>query len=102
MNDNKDALTNLIEIISDMNVRELSDVNELVDEIVKYKYQDEHSISCVFDRMLSIEFIDEDNLKEPYYKLLKYARKIDRALADDYEKFFIEKIMDDEEEYFDI
>ena len=102
MNDNEDGLTNLIEIISDMNVRELSDVNELVDEIVKYKYQDEHSISCVFDRMLSIEFIDEDNLKKPYYKLLKYARKIDKALADDYEKFFIEKFMDDEEEYFDI
>ncbi len=102
INDNKDALTNLIEIISDMNVRELSDVNELVDEIVKYKYQDEHSISCVFDGMLSIEFIDEDNLKKLYYKLLKYVRKIDKALADDYEKFFIEKFIDDEEEYFDI
>ena len=101
MNDNKDELMNLIEIISDMNVRELSDVSELVDEIVKYKYQDEHSISCVFDRMLSIEFIDEYNLKKPYYKLLKYARKIDNDLADDYEKFFIEKFTD-EEEHFDI
>ena len=101
MNDNKDELMNLIEIISDMNVRELSDVNDLIDEIVKYKYQDEHSISCVFDRMLSIEFIDEDSLKKPYYKLLKYVRKIDKDLADDYEQFFIEKFTD-EEENFDI
>ena len=102
LNDDNDELMNLIEIISDMNARELSDVNELVDEIVKYKYQDEHSISCVFDRMLSIEFIDEDNLKKPYYKLLKYAKKIDKDLVDDYEKFFIEKFTNDEEEHFDI
>ena len=89
MNDNKDELLNLIEIIIDMNVRELSDVNELFDEIIKYKYRDEHSISCVFDRILSIEFIDEDKLKKPYYKLLKNARKIDKDLADDYENFFL-------------
>ena len=100
--DTMDEVTKLIQIISDMSEQELTTANEIVDEIIKYKYKDEDSISQVFDRMLSIEFIDMDELKKPYYKLLKYVRKIDKDLADDYEKFFIEKFTDDEEDDFDM
>ena len=48
--------------------------------------------------MLSIEFIDEEQLKRPYYKLLKYAKKFNKELVDDYQKFFIEKFIEEDNE----
>ena len=34
-------------------------VDELVNDIIKYNYNDENTISYAFDRMLSIEFVYE-------------------------------------------
>lgn len=48
--------------------------------------------------MLSIEFIAEEDIKEIYYKLLNYTKKIDDKLSEDYEKFFIEQFKDIDEE----
>ena len=90
-------LKELVEVINRSNRHEIDELEELVDEIVKYKYEDEKTISCVFDRMLSIEFVAEEDLKGMYYKLLKYTGKIDRELSRDYEQFFIEKFADNEE-----
>ena len=38
------------------------------------------------------------DIKEIYYKLLNYTKKIDKELSEDYEKFFIEQFKDIDEE----
>jgi len=48
--------------------------------------------------MLSIAFASFEDLEDVYYKLLKYTRKFNRELSDDYEKIFIEEFMDAEED----
>ena len=42
-----------------------------------------------------LEFLD---IKEIYYKILNYTKKIDKELSEDYEKFFIEQFKDIDEE----
>ena len=90
-------IKDLVQVINKMNKKELEEVDGLVNNIIKYKHEDENLMSHVYDRMLSIEFIDEKNLKRTYYKLLKYTKKFNKELADDYEKFFIEKFIEDDE-----
>ena len=41
--------------------------------------------------MLSLEFIEEEDLKVIYFKLLNYSKKINEELSDDYKKFYFEK-----------
>ena len=93
-----ESMVGLFKELNKLNKREIANISDLVDEIIRYKYNDTNKIGLVFDRMLSIEFIEEDDIKEPYYKLINYAKKIDPELSKDYEKFFIEKFSEDDED----
>ena len=68
----------------------------LIDEIIKFKISDENSISQVFDRMLSLEFINEEVLKELYFKLLNYTKNINKELCEDYKEIYQEKNIKDD------
>lgn len=91
-------LKELAIVLKNKEQRDIEDSAELVDSIIKYKIKDERIISGAFDKMLSIEFIAEEDIKEIYYKLLNYTKKIDDKLSEDYEKFFIEQFKDIDEE----
>ena len=89
-----DDLKEMNELLKIMNKREIIEISNLVDEVIKYKIVDENTIGHVFDRMLDLEFIDEDDIKNLYFKLLNYSKKINKDLSDDYKKFFDEKFND--------
>ena len=57
-------ISNLIGMIYEMNKKKLNEVAGFVNDIIKYNYNDENAMSHVFDRMLSIEFIGEKDLKK--------------------------------------
>lgn len=86
-----DELREINEVLKIMNKRELEVISNLVDEVIKYKITDENTIGLVFDRMLDLEFIEEENIKNLYFKLLDYSEKINKDLSYDYKKFYNEK-----------
>ena len=56
---------------------------------------DERVISEVFDSILSLEFIDEENKGKAFHKLSNYCKTFDSSLADDYDKIFEEFMNED-------
>lgn len=87
-------LKETIEMLKAMNKREIKEISKLVDEVIKYKITDENTIGHVFDRMLDLEFIEESEIKNLYFKLLGYSEKISKDLSYDYKKFYDEKYND--------
>ena len=61
--------------LKNMGQRDIEESAELVDDIIKYKIKAERTISETFDKMLSIPFAAEEEIKGIYYKLLNYAKK---------------------------
>lgn len=98
---NYNNIKGLVEIIEQINKREIEESSELVSDIIKYKYEDEETISRVFDKMLSIGFASCEDVKNIYYKLLNYTKKFNKELSKDYEDIFIKQFetLDEEDEY---
>ncbi len=99
---NYEALKEMVQIIQRMNKTEIEEIEELVDDIIKYKNKDESTISSVFDKMLSMVFVAEEDLKETYYKLVNYTKKFNKELSKDYEEFFIEQFKDIDDDELDL
>ena len=83
-----DAFKALIEL-SD---KEIEEVKNIIDEIIEYKIQDEETISHLFDRILSIVFIEDNEKREIFYKLSNYTRKFNKDLANDYDEILEEDL----------
>jgi len=96
---NYKIIKDMFKTLERMNKREIEEISELVDDVIIYKITNENTIGHVFDKMLSLEFIEENDIKKIYYKLLNYSKAFNKELSDDYENFFIEKFSDDEEEW---
>ena len=90
-------LKHMILYISELNKKELEKLNKVVDRLIKWKIQDEQTISMVFDQLLSIIFVDIEKLQIIYYKLLNYTKTFNEELSNDYEEFFIEYLLEQEE-----
>ena len=73
----------------DIDFRRLEEIEETIDEIIKQNCTDINIICHTFARMLDLVFINVKDLKKTYYKLLNYARKVDKKIADDYDRYFI-------------
>ena len=91
-------LKHMILYISELNKKELEKLDKVVDRVIKWKIQDEQTVSMVFDQLLSVMFVDEEELKRIYYKLLNYTKTFDEELSNDYEDIFIEQRLEIEEE----
>lgn len=89
-NENFKELVDMFKIVNQMEQREIEESSQLVEDIILYQYKDERIISDVFDKMLSIAFASEEDIKYIYYKLLNYTKEFDKELAKDYEEIFIE------------
>ena len=90
-NNNLDDLMNIMREIITLNEKELKKLKESVDRLINAKIKDEDIISLVFDRMLSLVFIDENELKTIYYKLLNYTKSFNEELSKDYEEIYIDQ-----------
>lgn len=91
----------IAKIINKIEEREIEESAELVEEIIKYRYKDEKTISMVFDKILSIGFATEEDIKGIYYKLLNYTKEFNKKLSEDYEEIFIENFKSIDEEWFE-
>lgn len=57
-----------------------------------------NSDSEVFDRVLSIVFIEDDVKRKIFHKLSDYCREFNKELANDYDEILEEDLSDIEEE----
>ena len=81
-------LVNEINIISNI---ELNNIKEEVNLVIKNNIVNINTIESLFDRMLSLTFIEEDSLKPIYFKLLDYYKNINEEYSNEYRKFYIEQ-----------
>ena len=89
-------LLELFKQVSIISENELKRLDNIVLDIIKNNSKNERVISEVFDSILSLEFIDEENKSKTFYKLSNYWKTFDTSLADDYDKIF-EEFMDEDE-----
>ena len=91
-------LMDAFKLIADREEKELADLSNLIDEIVENNIQNERTISEVFDLILSIVFIDDDEKRNVFHKLSNYCRSFNKELADDYDEILEEDLADTLEE----
>lgn len=85
-------------LLNESSERELENISDTIDDIIKYKIKDERTISEIFDSILSIEFIEDDIKRNVFHKLSNYCREFDKQLADDYDEILEEDLSDDVDE----
>ena len=89
MDNNYEELKHMIIYVSEFNKKQLEKLNKTVDRLINWKIKDEDTISAVFDQLLSVVFVDQEELKRIYYKLLNYTN--------DYEEIYLEQMLEQEE-----
>lgn len=88
-------LLELFKQVSIISENELKRLDNIVIDIIKNNIKNERVISEVFDSILSLEFIDEENKGKTFHKLSNYCKTFDSSLADDYDKIFEEFMNED-------
>lgn len=88
-------LLELFKQVSIISENELKRLDNIVLDIIKNNIKNERVISEVFDSILSLEFIDEENKGKTFHKLSNYCKTFDSSLADDYDKIFEEFMNED-------
>ena len=83
-------LMKIFHTVHSENNKELEELSLLVDAIIKNQITDEKNVSSVFDRILSVVFVEEDKKRNLFYKLSNYCRCFDENLAMDYERIYRE------------
>lgn len=89
----------LLELFKQLSIdseRELKRLSYLVDDIIKNNIRSESIISNVFDSILSLLFVDNNNKIGLFHKLSSYCRVFNTSLADDYDKILEEFMNEDE------
>lgn len=89
-------LLELFKQVSINSERELKRLSNVVDDVIRNNIRNERIISEIFDSILSLEFVDEENKSKTFHKLSNYCRTFDSSLADDYDKIFEEFMNKDE------
>ena len=95
--DNEKELMDCLKLLAKSSERDMDELEDLVDEIIEYKIQNENTISQLFDNILSVLLIEDDRKREVFHKLSSYTRKFNKKLADDYDEILEEDLSDDEE-----
>lgn len=95
--DNEKELMDCLKLLAKSSERDMDELEDLVDEIIEYKIQNENTISQLFDNILSVLLIEDDRKREVFHKLSNYTRKFNIKLADDYDEILEEDLSDDEE-----
>lgn len=83
-------IISLFQQINKLAKQELKAIMNTVSFIMKSRCEDEELISYTFDRMLSLLFFYEDDIKDLYDKLLQYTSTFNQGLSNDYQKIYEE------------
>ena len=94
----KELINELIEISS----KQLNNLNEEVEKIIKYHITNEQTISKLFDSILSLPFANDEEVKSLFYKLLNYCYTVNNNLASDYENIYKEYYCDEDIKIIDL
>lgn len=89
----ENQIKDIVKDINKLNNIEINNIKEEIDYIIKNKIANENDIEKLFDRMLSLVFVDTNIIYPLYFKLLDYYKNINTEYACDYEKIY--------HEYFD-
>ena len=79
-------LIDIFKYVIDSEEKQLSDLSNIIDEIIENNIQSERTISEVFDAILSLAFTGDDQKRKVFHKLSNYCRKFNKELADDYDE----------------
>ena len=86
-----------VEKLNELQKVEFHIVKNKINNIIKNKVKDSNLISHTFDELLDLVWFYGDGVYNLYYKFLAYYRRIDKEAADDYERFYLEILDEDEE-----
>lgn len=87
MNNN---MKELIDKINNLNNKELKNIKKDIDYVIQNEVKDINAIERLFDRMLSLVFIDDTILKPIYFTLLEYYVGINKQYSNEYKNYYIE------------
>ena len=68
-----------------------------INNIINSKTTDENIISKIYDRILSLVFINDIDIKSLFYTLYNYTKTFNKQLSDDYEIIFLDYFKEDNE-----
>ena len=80
---------NIINEIRGISDIELENIKRDINIIINKNITDINTIERLFDRMLSLVFVDEVMLKHMYFELLSYYEKINEEYSNEYRKIYI-------------
>lgn len=91
-------LLDLFNELNNMQVSQFKRIKKEVDLIIKNKYTDKKYIERIFDSLLDLTYWFGEKTKDMYYKLLNYYKTIDKCASNDYEKFYLDIITEQNED----
>lgn len=74
---------------------EFNSLIHLIENVIESNTTDENIISNIYDRILSLVFIEEDEIKQVFYKLYTYTITFNKELSNDYKMVFLEYLKED-------
>lgn len=80
----------LIDKVYNLSLIQIDFINDEINNIIKNSIKDVNQISKVFDSILSLMIIDDIIIEGMYNKLLDYCFRVNRNLAEDYQKIYYE------------
>ena len=92
-------INDLRESMAELNNMQLAQLNFLKDEvnyIINNNIKDEKKIEKTFDMLVDLLYWFGEEIEDLYFELVKYSKKINIDIANDYEKIHIEIINEEE------
>ena len=96
INNNKE-IKNIVNQLKQLSQIELTNLKEIVDNIVQNNIKDEWLIEHTLDRLLNLYFIDELKIRPIYMNLINYYKNINLDASEDYMNYYLQdfEIKDD-------
>lgn len=92
-------INDLKEPMAELNNMQLTQLNFLRDEvnyIINNNIKDEKKIEKTFDMLVDLLYWFGEEIEDLYFELVNYSKKINKDIANDYEKIYIEIINEEE------
>lgn len=96
MNKNEKELPNLLKELKELQDKQFQMLEQKVNYIISNEITNISIIEDTFDGLLSLVLWQIDNLKELYFKLLDYTKKINQEVSDEYKNYYFEAIGEEE------
>lgn len=96
MNKNEKELPNLLQGLKELHDKQFQMLEQKVNYIISNGITNINIVENTLDELLSLALWQIDNLKELYFKLLDYTKKINQEVSDEYKNYYFETIGEEE------